>query len=99
MGQNTAPRKKPPQLQSTDLWQRNKGNLIKNSLFKKWLWNNWSSMCTLPYPNQKTPHRCYKFHKNYLKMDHDSLMVEHKTIKLLYQNTGEDLGDRGFGRV
>ena len=50
-----------------------------------------------PYPNQKTPHRSYKFHKNYIKMDHDSLNVKHKTIKLLYQNTGENLGDCGFG--
>ena len=49
------------------------------------------------YPNQKTPHRCYKFHKNYLKMDHDSPNIKHKTIKLLYQNTGENLGDHGFG--
>ena len=30
-------------------------------------------------------------------MDHDSLNVKHKPIKLLYQNTGENLGDCGFG--
>ena len=30
-------------------------------------------------------------------MDHDSLNIKHKTIKLLYQNTGENLGDHGFG--
>ena len=52
---------------------------------------------TLKTKTQKTLHRPYNFQNNYLKIDNYSLNVKHKTIKPLWQNIGENLGDLGFG--
>ena len=43
--------------------------------------------------NKKSRHKSYTFHK----LTQITCLVKHKTIKILEDNTGENLEDLGFG--